>query len=129
MVTKTAPPSLAKIQWETSNVFIDRNTRQQPLTAEKHFYLLAQAHFKRKKKQKEDFQGSHVHSFQFTAGLFRMHSDLQGRDHYGRSHQLPQRSGFSFCDLVEHNYREKSASESFTVFNTTDFGPKTVTCS
>lgn len=57
MVTKTAPPSLAKIQWVTSNVFIDRNMRQQPLTAEKHFYLLAQTHFKREKKTERGFPG------------------------------------------------------------------------
>lgn len=63
-------------------------------------------HFKREKKQKEVFQGSHVHSFHFTAGLFRRDWDLQGRNHYGRSHQLPQRAGSSLHDLQEHHYRE-----------------------
>lgn len=49
--------------------------RQQPLTAEKPFYLLACTHFERLKEQEEDFQRSHLHSFQFTSGLFRMRSD------------------------------------------------------
>lgn len=120
------PHSLAKIQWETSTVFIDRNEAAAPDSWET-FLFPGPCTLQKAKRTGRGFPG--VSSPQLPIHFWAVQDSLRsGRVHYGRSHQLPQRAGSSLCDLQEHNYRELSALDS-CVFNTTDFGPKTVMCS
>lgn len=120
------PHSLAKIQWETSTVFIDRNEAAAPDSWET---FLSPGMYTLWKVKRTGRGFPEVSSPQLPIHFWAVQDALRsGWDHYGRSHQLPQRAGSSLHDLWEHNYRKESALES-CVFNTRDFGPKTVMCS